>query len=125
MVEQIRIYINDTEITDYIAFQGLKRGRSDIDSPNSGRTLDGIMHRGRVATKIRWDLTCRPLTADELQIIEGLIMPEYITVRIEGDPHYGTWQRKCYANNTSSEYLIRRSDGRQYWGGVTFPIIEV
>lgn len=125
MVAQTKVYINGTDITDYIAYNGLKRGRSDIDSPNAGRTLDGIMHRGRVATKLRWDVTCRPLTADELAILEALIMPEYVTVRIEGDPYYGTWQRQCYANNTSAEYLILKPDGRQYWSGITFPIIEV
>lgn len=121
----IRVKINGTDITDYIAFQGLKRGRNDVESPNAGRTLDAVMHRGRVATKLRWDITCRPLTSQELSILENLIMPETVNVTIEGDPYYDTWTRRCYANNTSASYLILKPDGRQLWGGITFPIIEV
>lgn len=121
----IRVKINGTDITDYIAFQGLKRGRNDVESPNAGRTLDAVMHRGRVATKLRWDVTCRPLTSQELSILENLIMPETVNVTIEGDPYYDTWTRRCYANNTSASYLILKPDGRQLWGGITFPIIEV
>lgn len=121
----LRVTINGTDITDYIAFQGLKRGRNDVESPNAGRTLDAVMHRGRVATKLRWDITCRPLTSQELSILENLIMPETVNVTIEGDPYYDTWTRRCYANNTSASYLILKPDGRQLWGGITFPIIEV
>ena len=124
-MSRLQVIIDGVDITDYIAFQGLKRGRSDIDSPNAGRTLDGVMHRGRVATKLRWDVTCRPLKDAELTTIENLLMPEYITVTVIGDPHYGTWQRRCYSNNTSAEYLIRKPNGTQYWAGITFPLIEV
>ena len=56
--------VNDVDMIPFIAYQGLKWTRNDIDSPNSGRTLDGLMHRGRVATKIRLDITCRPLRAE-------------------------------------------------------------
>lgn len=122
--DQLRVLIDGVEITDYIAYNGLKRSRNDIDSPDSGRTLDGLMHRVRVATKLRWDVTCRPLKADELALIERLIMPVWISVTIVGDAYYGTWTRTCYANNTAAEYLIRKPDGDQYWGGVTFPLIE-
>ena len=124
-MSMVRVFIDGTEITDYIAFNGLKRQRSDIDSPNAGRTLDGVMHRGRVSTKLRWDVTCKPLKDAELTILEGLLMPEYINVTIQGDPHYGTWQRRCYANNTNAAFLIRKPNGTQYWSGITFPIVEV
>ena len=44
----------------YIAEDGLKWTRFDVEAPYTGRTLDGVMHRGRVAVKIRLDVTCRP-----------------------------------------------------------------
>ena len=50
--------INNVDFSKYVASGGLKWSRNDIDSPNTGRTLDGLMHRGRVATKIRLDITC-------------------------------------------------------------------
>ena len=116
--------INNVDITGYIAFGGLKRGRNDIDSPEAGRTLDGVMHRGRVGTKLRYDVTCRPLKAADLTVLEGLIMPEYVSVTMS-DPYYGTVTKTMYSNNTAASYLIKKPDGTEWWGGITFPLIEV
>ena len=121
----LQVFINGVDITDLIAFNGWERQRNDVDSPDAGRTLDGRMHRARVATKMRFNVTCRPLLSGELSTLESLIMPEYVTVKVIGDPYFGTWEKLCYVNNTSAKYLIRKKDGRQYWGGITFPIIEV
>lgn len=118
------IKINNVDISDYIAYNGLKRGRSDVDDPDAGRTLDGVMHRGRVGTKIRWDVTCRPLTTAELHTLEDLIMPEYVTVTVS-DPYYGTVTKTMYSNNTSASFLLKRRDGTEWWSGVEFPLIEV
>lgn len=121
----LRVFINGYEITDLIAFGGWQRERNDVDGPEAGRTLDAKMHRARVATKMRYNVTCRPMLAGELASLERLIMPEYVTVKVVGDPYYGTWERTCYVNNTSAKYLIRKRSGAQWWGGITFPIIEV
>ena len=112
------------DTSGYIAFQGVKRGRNDVDGPEAGRTLDGTMHRARVATKMRYDITCRPLKTAELNTIETLIMPEYISVRIQ-DPYYGTVTKTMYSNNTSAGFCIRKKNGTEWWNGVTFPLIEV
>ncbi len=112
-------------ISQYIAFQGLKRDRNDVDGPEAGRTMDGTMVRARVATKYRWDVTCRPLTTAELKIIEDLITPETIKVRID-DPQAGlNKEMTMYSNNTSAAFCIRKKDGTEWWNGVTFPLIEV
>ena len=124
----IKIYDIDNarwvDISDMIAFGGVKRDRNDIDGPNAGRTLDGEMHRERVATKIRYDISCRPLTTAELHTLETLIMPEYIWVQVT-DPYYGTKTYSMYSNNTSAGFLIRKPDGTEWWNGITFPLIEV
>ena len=44
--------INGTDILPYVAYQGLKWQRNDLDSEGAGRTLDGIMHRARVSSKM-------------------------------------------------------------------------
>ena len=116
--------INNTDIVKYIAYNGLKWERYDVDSPDSGRTLDAKMHRGRVATKIRMDITCRPLKADELNIVLNLIYPEYITVEYD-DPMLGRVTKQMYSNNNPATYLIKKRNGIEMWNGVTFPLIEV
>lgn len=123
---KVEILSNNTfvDITDYIAYGGLKWSRNDVDSPDTGRTLDGIMHRGRVSTKIRLDITCHPLKANELAIVLNLISPEYIYVRYD-DPMYGKVTKHMYSNNNPASYCILKPDGTEYWSDITFPLIEV
>lgn len=115
--------INNVDITPYIAFKGVKWQRNDIEAPNTGRTMDGTMMRGRVSSKIRLDITCRPLTASELSIVLNLIYPQFVEVRYT-DPMYGIRYATMYSNNNPASYLIRKPDGKEYWDGITFPLIE-
>ena len=117
------LIIGNVNIVPFIAQGGLKWQRNDIDAPNTGRTLDGTMQRGRVTTKIRLDVTCRPLKASELRTILNAIYPEYVSV-IYDDPMYGRVTKTMYSNNNPASYLIPQSDGDDLWTGVTFPLVE-
>lgn len=119
----MQVLINGTDITDYIAFGGLKWSRNDVDDPDTGRTMDGTMQRGRVATKIRLDITCRMLNSTEISTLLNLIQPEFVTV-VYDDPMYGTVTKIMYANNNPATYQILYENGEEYWSGVTFPLIE-
>jgi len=114
----MRIAINGVDITDYIKYQGVKWSRNDIDGVNAGRNLAGTMIRDRVSTKIRMDITCRPLTWREHQILMNLLMPEFVTVAYT-DPLTGsTTSKVMYANNHDSTYTLAKRDG------IAFPLIE-
>ena len=116
--------VGGVDLTPYIAFGGVKWERSDIDSSDAGRTMDGKMHRGRVASKIRLDITCKPLTTAQASIVLQAILPEFVTV-VYTDPLAGTALSKTmYSNNTPATYLIKRRDGTELWSGITFPLIE-
>ena len=77
--------IDGLDVSPYVAYKGFKWTRNDIDGPDAGRTMDGMMHRLRVATKIRLDITCRPLTTEETRILLPAILPEYVNVTYD-DP---------------------------------------
>lgn len=112
------------DITPYTAYGGFKWQRADVDAPNSGRNLEGTMMRGRKATKIRLDVTCRPLTNAEASLILSLIMPEWVQVRYY-DPQEGHVVTKTmYSNNNPASYLMKQKSGRELWSGITFPLIE-
>lgn len=115
--------IDNVDMTPYIAYGGLKWSRNDIDAPDTGRDMAGTMHRGRVSTKIRLDVTCRLLEKAEISIVLNAILPEYVTVTYD-DPMYGTVTKTMYSNNNPAVFQIRKSSGKEYWGGVTFPLIE-
>ena len=117
------VKINGTDITDYIAFGGFKWQREDIDGPDAGRTMDGTMQRMRVATKIRIDVTCRPLTSTELHTLQRLLYPQYITVSVSDDPLYGNKTMIMYSNNIPAQYIIKKRNGKEYWS-TSFPLVE-
>lgn len=115
--------INGTDILPLIAAGGLKWQRNDLESPKAGRTLDGVMHRGRVTTKIRLDITIKPLKAEELRMLLNLIFPEYVQVEYD-DPMQGRVRKTMYSNNNPATCLRIHSDGTETWDEVTFPLIE-
>lgn len=115
--------INNVDCSQYVKHRGFKRTRNDVDGPDAGRTMDAVMHRERVATKIRLDISCRPMLQSETEILLPLIENEYVTVTYQ-DPAYGVVTKTMYSNNNPSNYLIQKSDGREYWDGIDFPLVE-
>ena len=115
--------IDGVDMVPYIAYGGIKWQRSDVEGPDAGRDLTGTLRRNRVASKIRLDVTCRPLKATEAQIVLTAIMPEWVTVRYE-DPQAGLVTKQMYANNNPASYMMKRPDGTEWWAGITFPLIE-
>jgi len=68
-----RFSIGSTNIISYILEDGLTFEYFDIDAPDAGRTLDGKMHRARVAQKVKITVRCRPLTTAQLSSIQNLM----------------------------------------------------
>lgn len=117
--------IDGNDITELIGYQGVKWSRNDIDGPSAGRTLSGLMIRDRVSTKIRLDVTCRPLTLAEVRWLLNLLMPEFVSVTYD-DPMDGLVTRTMYANNNSASFMMRKNNNgdNEYWDNVTFPLVE-
>ena len=115
--------IDGVDILPYIAYGGLKWQRSDVDGPNAGRNLEGEMIRDRVAVKIRWDVTCRPLLSSELARILKLIEPEFVTVTYLNPVINEIEIGKFYANNFPGSFLMTTKNGLEYWNGLSFPLI--
>lgn len=124
MLISTRITIDGTDITELIAYQGVQWKRNDIDGPNAGRTLSGLMIRDRVATKIRLDITCRILNREEVRTLLNLLMPEFVSVTYD-DPMDGVVTRTMYANNNEAKFLRSLdNDSDELWDNVTFPLVE-
>lgn len=115
--------IGTTDITPWIASGGIKWTRYDVEAPKAGRTMDGKMQRGRVATKIKMEITCTPLTLANTRTLLNLILPEYVTVTYD-DPMYGMRSATFYSNNNPATYWMKMRDGTEYYSSITFPLIE-
>ena len=116
--------IDGTDIVPYIAYNGFQWQRSDVDGEGAGRMLDGTLQRNRLATMVRLDITCRLLKANEAAIVLSAIMPEWVTVTYYDPAAGSTVTKTMYANNNPATYQIKHPDGTEWWGGITFPLIE-
>lgn len=115
--------IDGHDVTSFVALGGLKWQRNDLESPKAGRTLDGVMHRGRVSTKVRLDITCRPLNSMEVMNLLNWIYPEYVSVEYD-DPMQGRVLKTMYSNNNPATFQMVHSDGTETWDDISFPLIE-
>lgn len=111
------------DITPYIAWQGLTFSRNDVDAPNAGRDMSGLMHRGRVASKEKMNVTTIPLTKAQISRIQTLLFPETILVRVTPYPRTNSAAIfSMYCNNVKDTYLINR--GYEELHSLSFPLIE-
>ena len=112
------------DITPWIAWQGLTFSRNDVDAPNAGRDMSGLMHRGRVASKEKMKINTVQLTREQVSTLHNLLFPETIQVRVNpypktNAPHVMT----MYSNNVSTTYVIHRESGEDLQS-VSFPLVE-
>ena len=112
------------DITPWIAWQGLSFRRNDVDAPDAGRTMDGLMHRGRVASKEKMEVKTVQLTRVQSSRLQTLLFPESVQVRVTPYPRTNSAHvMKMYSNNVKTTYVIHRENGEDLQS-LSFPLIE-
>ena len=112
------------DITPWIAYQGLTFPRNDVDAPDAGRDMSGYMHRGRVGVKEKMNITTVQLTRAQSSILQTLLYPETIQVRVTPYPRTNAAHTmSMYTNNVKTTYVIHRANGEDLQS-MTFPLIE-
>ena len=115
---------NWTDITPYIAWQGLTFSRNDVDAPNAGRDMSGYMHRGRVAIKEKMNIQTIPLTKAQISSLQTLLLPETLQVRVTPYPQTNAAKTMTvYSNNVKTSFIIHRDSGEDLQS-MSFPLIE-
>ena len=125
----VEIYDTSTsswfDITPWIAWQGLTFSRNDVDAPDAGRDIGGLMHRGRVAIKEKMNVQTIQLTRAQIAQLQTLILPESYQVRITPYPQTNAAKIiDVYTNNVKTSYIIHRESGEDLQS-VSFPMIEL
>lgn len=116
--------IGTVDFLPYIAFQGLNWRKADLNSKNSGRTLDGIYHRGKIGDKVEIDVVIRPLTTAEANIVLNAIDPEIVVVRYT-DPRDGLVVKNMFCEQLPASYMQLDKNGVEWWNGISFTLTEV
>ena len=115
--------IGGTDFSGYVAADGYDWERNDIDAPNSGRDMNGTMRRRVVARKDKLQVTCRPLTQNQLSTLWGKLTSTSVSV---------TYSVPGQSNRTATFYNSKKSAGIQMdlgsailYKGASFDLIEV
>lgn len=112
------------DIVPYIGFGGITYTRNDVDGPNAGRALTGMMIRDRVATKAKWEINLLGYIDHALAYaIMELVYPETFYVRTDL-PTGVVKQYYVYSNNIPVTYALN-APPFEYWSGVKIPIVEM
>lgn len=117
--------IDGVNVLPYIEAGGLKWTENDLDSPTSGRTLDGTMHRGKVSSKVKLEIKCLPLDVSDARALLTAVSKQYVTVSTNIDPKNGVTSYSMY-NSTRPVtcYIVDPKTGIGKWHDLAFNLIE-
>lgn len=119
----MKLKINGTDITSYIKYQGVQWSLNSIDAEGSGRNLNGLMQRKKIADKNKFEISCRALTTREMALLNNLLSGQYVSV--EYTTNTGTLTFTMYPGATiKAAVFIIRDDGTEVWDGYSFSLIE-
>ena len=116
--------IGEHDYTKYVADDGLKPSRNDLDADGSGRNLlDGLMYRTRIATKLKWTVTFLRLDESTMSQLVTDMDSDYVQITTLDAKTNREVSRECYCS-TINEGVQRYIGGQTVYDGVTFNIIE-
>lgn len=115
--------VNGINLVPYLVDSGYKLTRADGDSSDAGRTMDYLMHRGRIATKYRIDATLKTLTKEQAYQIMPALMPEYVAVTYTNCFTGQDETTTMYSNNNVAT-ITDSYDGADRWEIDPIALIE-
>ncbi len=98
-------------------------GLQDVSDPASGRTLDALMHKNRIAQKRKISLAWNHPTPQEASDILQAFNPEYVRVRYPDTLSGKNETRTFYVGDRSAPMKIWNVRNKRY-SQISFDIIE-
>lgn len=99
-------------------------GIYDVSDPDSGRTLDGVMHKNRVTRKRKIELKWKGISVEECSSILSAFAAEYVQVTYADFLSLSYETRTFYAGDQLAP-LVWWTDQGQIIEELSFNIIEV
>lgn len=100
-----------------------KWSKNDISGPNAGRTLDGTMHKNRIAEKRKLSLTWKGIRPEQVSAILQAFEPEYVSVSYPDALNGNTSTRTFYTGDLDAEIYSWTVNNKLY-SLLSFSIIE-
>ena len=127
MVIMTPVTINGTDITNYIAFRGVKWSYRYVNGRNTGVTLAGVTQLDVLATKSDLNITCIPLSYSDIQTLLGAISEPSVEVTYD-DPLLGTVTKTMHPSGQTTAFLNETSqdeNAAMMWDGISFKLEEL
>ena len=115
--------INSVDYSDCIKSGGLDWSRYDLEKDGSGRSLDGYMHRHRIAQKRKLKLECVRLTDTRARQLAAALNAVTVSVTYS-DMKDGTVTKTFYGTELNGG-VWGELNNVLYWSDVNFELTEV
>lgn len=116
--------ISGLNFEPYLAENGIKYTRNDVDGSDAGELEDGTMRRDRVIIRPTLEITLKDIDVDDNvgHLILQAIEPQWVNVSYY-DLRLGKQvTRKFYSNNVSYSLRVKQN-GKRYYRIAPFPLI--
>lgn len=116
--------VGDHDYTKFLAQDGLKPSRNDLDADGSGRNLlDGLMVRSRIASKEKWTVSFNRLDESTASQLLRDMYPQYVSITML-DAKENRYITREYYCSTITTGVQRYLGGKTVYEGLTFNITE-
>ena len=128
------VIINDTDYTPYVQSTGLGWTRNDLDDESSGRTLDAVMHRKRVAQKRTLQIKMRRMNSGTIKQLCADLSPKTLFISYPDPevfdtsvtPPVYTRSLQVYGTQVQATLVFGDQPGDvMYWDDISFQLTEV
>lgn len=116
--------VGGVDISSYIAAEGFKWSRNDIDASGSGRSKSGAMRRRRIASKAKLQVTCRTLSESELATLVSALSGETVSVTYL-NPATGSSRTATFYGSSVKAGVVQDLGSSVVYNGIEFDLIEV
>ena len=111
--------VNGTDIVPFVTVGGISWKRVNVDGGNGMIMQDGTDYQDRIATRYEWSLVFKPMTASNQADLLNLLNVKTVSIQCT-DPQTGSESTDSYyVSEIPASYLIKRTDGTEWWGGLT------
>lgn len=108
-----------TDIVPLAAVGGIKWKRINVDGGNGMTMADGTVFQDRIAARYEWTFAFRPLSAADQAALLTLLRPKSVSVLYTDPQTNDNATDDYYISEVPAGYLIKRTGGTEYWGGIT------
>ena len=120
-----KLKIGTLDVSGYIAAGGYSWELNDIDAPNSGRDMNGKMHRKRIASKNKISVTCRSINESELTLLNDALDADIVNVDYYNPGKAAVIQNAKFYSSQIQAAVVMDVGGGRVFEGIKFDLIEV